>query len=447
MRISIIGSGYVGLVTSAGLAETGHHVICMDIDESRIGRLNLGHSLLFEPGLDEMLSANISRGSLSFSSSMLDATDHAEIIIIAVGTPSSEDGSADLSHVLAVAVEIGRHISKPTLVIVKSTVPVGTCGKVRAAIESQLSARDSSVVFHVASNPEFLAEGSAVKNFMNPDRIICGIENDQSEELLREMYAPFNRNHEKLLFMDVRSSELTKYAANAMLATKISLMNELANIAENVGADIEKIRRGIGSDPRIGYSFIYAGPGYGGSCFPKDVRALSHTARDCGLQARVLDAVEAVNNHQKTHLFKMLLRQFQDDLGGKQIAIWGLAFKPNTNDMREAPSRVLIEALLAAGAEVHAHDPEARQEAFDLFGDQPNYHAHDDQYQAAENADALVLVTEWKHYWIPDFERLSTCMKHKNLFDGRNIWPQSAAIRKGFSYFAIGRPGVEKNHR
>ncbi len=444
MRISIIGSGYVGLVTGAGLAEAGHDVICMDIDDARIRRLSQGHSLLFEPGLDEMLSANITRGNLRFSSSMQDATDHAEAMIIAVGTPSAEDGSADLSHVLAVASEIGTHMSRANLVIVKSTVPVGTCDQVRSAIQKQLDDRNESFAFNVASNPEFLAEGSAVKNFMNPDRIICGVENEDGEKLLREVYAPFNRNHEKLFFMDVRSSELTKYAANAMLATKISLMNELANIAESVGADIEKIRRGIGSDPRIGYSFIYAGPGYGGSCFPKDVRALSHTARQHGLEARVLDAVEAVNNYQKTHLFNMLSRHFESNLSGKNIAVWGLAFKPNTSDMREAPSRVLIEALLDAGANVHTHDPEAKLEGLELYENRKGYYAHDDQYQAAKDADALVLITEWKHYWIPDFERLAKLMKQKNLFDGRNIWPQSAAVRNGFSYHAIGRPSIQQ---
>lgn len=442
MRISVIGSGYVGLVTGAGLAEAGHDVICMDIDDARIERLSQGHSLLFEPRLDEMLSANILRGNLKFSSCIQAATDQAEAMIIAVGTPSSEDGSADLSHVLAVASDIGRHMKQAKLVIVKSTVPVGTCDKVRSAMQRQLDDRGESFAFSVASNPEFLAEGSAVKNFMSPDRIICGVENDHSETLLREMYAPFNRNHEKLFFMDVRSSELTKYAANAMLATKISLMNELANIAENVGADIEKVRRGIGSDPRIGYSFIYAGPGYGGSCFPKDVRALSHTAHQHGLEARVLNAVEAVNNHQKMHLFNMLQRQFKSDLAGKNIAVWGLAFKPNTNDMREAPSRVLIEALLAAGANVRAHDPEAMLEAMDLYGANEQFSIHDEQYEAASDADALVLVTEWKHYWIPDFERLAKLMKQKVLFDGRNIWPQSAVLRNGFTYHAIGRPSV-----
>jgi UDPglucose 6-dehydrogenase len=443
MRISVIGSGYVGLVSGAGLAEAGHNIVCMDIDEARIAELNQGYSPLFEPGLEEMLSVNLARGSLRFTSSFKEATDHAEAMIIAVGTPPHEDGSADLSHVLAVAANIGKQIEKPLLVIVKSTVPVGTCDDVRTEIESQLALRNLDIDFSVASNPEFLAEGAALKNFMNPDRIICGVENRQSEELLREMYAPFNRKHEKMLFMDVRSSELTKYAANAMLATKISLMNELANIAERVGADIEKIRRGIGSDPRIGYSFIYAGPGYGGSCFPKDIRALAHTAKQHGFEARLLNAVEEVNTHQKTHLFEMLNMHFDDGLQGKRIAIWGIAFKPNTNDMREAPSRVLIEALLAAGATIQAHDPEAMPEAMELYGRSGQFSVHEEQYQAAKEADALVLVTEWKHYWIPDFERLSGLMKQRVLFDGRNIWPQSAALRHGFHYHAIGRPSAK----
>jgi UDPglucose 6-dehydrogenase len=294
----------------------------------------------------------------------------------------------------------------------------------------------------VASNPEFLAEGAALKNFMQPDRIVCGVENERSEEMLREMYAPFNRKQEKMFFMDVHSSELTKYSANAMLATKISLMNELANIAERVGADIEKVRKGIGSDPRIGYSFIYAGPGYGGSCFPKDVRALAHTAKECGFNAQILNAVENVNNQQKTHLFEMLNGQFDSELAGRCIAVWGLAFKPNTDDIREAPSRVLIDALLEAGASVRAHDPEAMEEAGLLYGENAGFSTHENQYDAAEGADALVLVTEWKHYWIPDFERLAGSMRQKVLVDGRNIWPQSAALRHGFTYYAIGRPSV-----
>jgi UDPglucose 6-dehydrogenase len=442
MKISIIGSGYVGLVSGAGLAEAGHHVLCMDVDETRIDNLKQGKSPIYEPGLDEMLADNAQRGLLEFTTSMEKAVEHADALLIAVGTPPSEDGSADLGHVLGVAANIGKRLSRHLLVIVKSTVPVGTCDRVRAAVQAELDARGQTTTFSVASNPEFLAEGGAIKDFMQPNRIVCGVENEHSEELLREMYAPFNRNHEKMLFMDVHSSELTKYSANAMLATKISLMNELANIAERVGADIEHVRQGIGSDPRIGYHFIYAGPGYGGSCFPKDVRALSHTAKEVGFEAKILDAVEQVNNQQKSHLFEILNRAFNRDLEGKCIAIWGLSFKPNTDDMREAPSRVLIDALLQAGVSIRAHDPEAMEVALQIYGDEEHFSVHNDQYDAAEGADALVLVTEWKLYWIPDYEKLAAAMRQKVLVDGRNIWPQETALNQGFSCHAIGRPSV-----
>ncbi len=439
MRISIVGSGYVGLVSGAGLAEAGHDVLCMDIDAERIANLRQGHAPIYEPGLDEMLVNNAQRGLLSFTTSMEKAVDHAEALMIAVGTPPSEDGSADLVHVLAVAQSVGEILSKPLLVIVKSTVPVGTCDRVRKEIQKQLDARGEDISFNVASNPEFLAEGTAIKHFMQPDRIVSGVEDEHSEKLLREMYAPFNRNHEKMIFMDVRSSELTKYSANAMLATRISLMNELANIAERTGADIELVRKGIGSDPRIGYSFIYAGPGYGGSCFPKDVRALAHTAKEHGFEAKILNAVEKVNAYQKTRLFEMLKQQFNGELAGKSIAIWGLSFKPNTDDMREAPSRVLIEALLDAGANVRAHDPEAMKEVQRLYGGHKYFSVHEGPYAATAGVDALVLVTEWKLYWVPDFERLAGEMCQKILFDGRNIWPREAALKHGFTYHAIGR--------
>ena len=442
MKISIIGSGYVGLVSGAGFAEAGHNVVCMDVDADRVENLRQGKSPIYEPGLDEMLVENSARGHLTFTTSLEQAVNHAEALLIAVGTPPSEDGSADLGHVLAVATGIGKILTRPLLVIVKSTVPVGTCDRVRAAIQQELDSRGEKTDFSVASNPEFLAEGGAIKDFMQPNRIVCGVENKHSEELLREMYAPFNRNHEKMLFMDVHSSELTKYSANAMLATKISLMNELANIAERVGADIEHVRQGIGSDPRIGYAFIYAGPGYGGSCFPKDVRALSHTAKEYGFEAKILDAVEHVNLRQKTHLFEILRRGFNDELAGKQIAIWGLSFKPNTDDMREAPSRVLIDALLEAGASIRAHDPEAMEVALQIYGDNENFSVHDDQYDAATGSDALVLVTEWKLYWIPDYEKLAANMRQKVLVDGRNLWPQEAALKHGFTCHAIGRPSV-----
>jgi UDPglucose 6-dehydrogenase len=439
MQISIIGSGYVGLVSGAGFAEAGHNVVCMDIDANRIEKLRQGISPIYEPGLEEMLVANAERGQLVFTTSIDDAVDHAEVLLIAVGTPPSEDGSADLGHVLAVASNIGKCLSKHLLVIVKSTVPVGTCDRVRAVIQEQLDCRGEQTSFSVASNPEFLAEGTAIKDFMQPSRIVCGVENEYSEELLRRIYAPFNRNHEKILFMDVHSSELTKYSANAMLATKISLMNELANIAERVGADIEQVRQGIGSDPRIGYAFIYAGPGYGGACFPKDVRALSHTAKEHGFEAKILDAVEAVNTYQKTHLFEILNRSFNAELEGKCIAIWGLSYKPNTDDMREAPSRVLIDALLNAGASVRAHDPEAMKEAAVLYADNDSFSVHDHQYDVTKGADALVLVTDWKLYWIPDYKKLAASMRQKVLVDGRNIWPQEAALEQGFTCHAIGR--------
>ena len=439
MRISVIGSGYAGLVSGVGLSDAGHNVLCMDIDEQRIAALRAGHADIYEPGLDEMLVENTRREQLAFTTSIQKAVNHAEALMIAVGTPPSEDGSADIDHVLNVARSVGKLLEKPLLVIVKSTVPVGTCDQVRAAIQAQLDDRGKDISFSVASNPEFLAEGAAIKNFMQPDRIVCGVEDQHSEEMLREIYAPFNRKQEKMIFMDVRSSELTKYSANAMLATKISLMNELANIAERTGADIEQVRKGIGSDPRIGYSFIYAGPGYGGSCFPKDVRALARTAEKHGFDAKLLNAVENVNNHQKTRLFEMLNQQFDGELAGLTIAIWGLSFKPRTNDMREAPSRVLIDALLDAGASVRANDPEAMPEALLLYGDNSSFSVHEGQYDAADGVDALVLVTEWKHYWIPDFERLAGSMKQKVLVDGRNIWPQSAALRHGFTYHAIGR--------
>ncbi len=442
MKISIIGSGYVGLVSGAGLAEAGHNVICMDVDADRIANLRQGKSPIYEPGLEEMLVDNARRGHLAFSTSLEAAVNHAKALLIAVGTPPAEDGSADLGHVLGVATGIGRILSKPLLVIVKSTVPVGTCDRVRAAIQKELDIRGEKTTFSVASNPEFLAEGGAVKDFMQPSRIVCGVEDEQSEDLLRDMYAPFNRNHEKMLFMDVHSSELTKYSANAMLATKISLMNELAGIAERVGADIEHVRKGIGSDPRIGYAFIYAGPGYGGSCFPKDVRALSHTAREYGFEAKILDAVEEVNNRQKIHLFEMLNRDFNGELQGKCIAIWGLSFKPNTDDMREAPSRVLIDALLESGVTVRAHDPEAMDVAMQIYSGRESFSVHADQYDAAKGADALVLVTEWKLYWIPDYEKLAANMRQKVLVDGRNIWPQDTALEHGFTCHAIGRPSI-----
>jgi UDPglucose 6-dehydrogenase len=440
MRVSIAGSGYVGLVSGAGLSDVGHHVFCMDIDEARIQGLKNGIAPIFEPGLEKMLRSNSSQGRLEFTSSITRAVEHAEVLFIAVGTPPDEDGSADLSHVLAVAAAIGEQLEKPLLVVVKSTVPVGTCAKVHDTITEKLNKRGVEVEFSVASNPEFLKEGAAISDFMKPDRIVVGVDNEKAESLLRELYAPFNRNHQKLLCMDVRSSELTKYAANAMLATKISLMNELSNIAAQVGADIEHVRNGIGSDPRIGYSFIYPGAGYGGSCFPKDVRALEHTARANGYEAELLKAVESVNNRQKHRPFELLSNHFGGRLDGLKVAVWGLSFKPNTDDMREAPSLNLIEGLMSSGASVRAHDPEAAAEASKIFAGRAGFETVADPYEAAKDADALVLITEWKLYWAPDFERLKQDMNQAVIVDGRNIWSPEVVRRRGITYYAIGRP-------
>lgn len=440
MRISIVGSGYVGLVSGAGLSDVGHHVICMDIDGQRVDGLNNGVVPIFEPGLETMLKNNAAQGRLEFTTSFSDAVAHAEVMFIAVGTPPDEDGSADLSHVLAVAASIGEHMQRPLLVVVKSTVPVGTCGRVSRTIVEKLRERGVEIKFSVASNPEFLKEGAAIADFMKPDRIVIGVESQGAENLLRELYAPFNRNHEKLLCMDVRSSELTKYAANAMLATKISLMNELSNVASHVGADIEHVRNGIGSDPRIGYSFIYPGAGYGGSCFPKDVRALEHTARENGYEPQLLKAVEEVNNRQKHRPFELLNGHYSGKLGGLAVALWGLSFKPNTDDMREAPSLNLIESILSSGGSVRAHDPEASGEAQRMFQGRTGFEIFDDPYVAAQGTDALVLMTEWKLYWAPDFDRLENEMKQAVIVDGRNIWSPEVVRRRGIAYYSIGRP-------
>ncbi len=440
MRVSIAGSGYVGLVSGAGLSDVGHHVVCMDIDEARVEGLKNGIVPIFEPGLENMLKRNSAQGRLEFTASIEEAVQHAEVLFIAVGTPPGEDGSADLSHVLAVAAAVGRHIVDDLLVVVKSTVPVGTCEKVRETIEAELAKRGIEARFSVASNPEFLKEGAAISDFMKPDRIVIGVDNEHAESLLRELYAPFNRNHQKLLCMDVRSSELTKYAANAMLATKISLMNELSNVASHVGADIEHVRNGIGSDPRIGYSFIYPGAGYGGSCFPKDVRALERTASENGYTAELLRAVESVNDRQKNKPFELVSKHFEGDLSGLTIAVWGLSFKPNTDDMREAPSINLANAILCAGGRVRAHDPEAAGEARRLFEGRDGFLTVDDPYEAAAGADALVLITEWKLYWAPDFDRLASAMKQAVIVDGRNIWSPEVVRRRGITYYSIGRP-------
>ncbi|MDR3385571.1 MAG: UDP-glucose/GDP-mannose dehydrogenase family protein [Rudaea sp.] len=439
MRITIFGTGYVGLVTGTCLADVGNDVVCMDVDADKMERLERGEMPIFEPGLAELVEANRATGRLRFSTDALGAIAHGQMLFIAVGTPPDEDGSADLSHVLSVARDIGRHLDAYAVVVNKSTVPVGTADRVREAIAAELAARSVKVDFDVVSNPEFLKEGDAVKDCLRPDRIVLGSDSARAIELLKTLYAPFNRNHERIVLMDVRSAELTKYAANAMLATKISFMNEMANIAERVGADIELVRHGIGSDPRIGYSFIYPGAGYGGSCFPKDVRALERTARSHAYEARLLTAVEAVNRDQKEKLFELIARHFCANLAGKTIAVWGLAFKPNTDDMREAPSRRLLEQLFAAGAKVRAHDPEAHAEALRIYSQRADFTLCDEPYSALDGADALAIVTEWKAFWSPDFTRIRKSLRTRVIFDGRNIYEPRAVEAAGIAYYGIGR--------
>jgi UDPglucose 6-dehydrogenase len=439
MRITIFGTGYVGLVTGTCLAEVGNDVICVDVDADKIARLERGEVPIFEPGLDALVRDNHAAGRLRFSTDAAAAIAHGRVIFIAVGTPPDEDGSADLSHVLAVADTIGRTLASYAVVVNKSTVPVGTADRVRATIADTLAARGVEVPFDVVSNPEFLKEGDAVKDCLRPDRIIIGSDSARAVDQLRTLYAPFNRNHERIVLMDVRSAELTKYAANAMLATKISFMNEMANIAERVGADIEQVRLGIGADPRIGYHFIYPGAGYGGSCFPKDVKALEHTARSHGYDARVLAAVEGTNAVQKRKLHELLERHFDGDLAGRTIAVWGLAFKPNTDDMREAPSRTLLDQLWASGARVRAFDPEAADEVRRIYGERDDLVLCEGQYDALDGADALVVVTEWKAFRSPDFERIRAALNAAVVFDGRNIFEPRAVEAAGLAYYGIGR--------
>jgi len=452
MNITIIGTGYVGLVTGTCLADLGNHVVCLDVDPAKIALLQSGKVPIYEPGLTELVEANVEAGRLSFTTDVAASVAHGEVQFIAVGTPPDEDGSADLQYVLAAARAIGRHMDGFKTVVDKSTVPVGTADKVSAAIRQELEARGrTDLGFAVVSNPEFLKEGAAVDDFMRPDRIVIGVADDASghEALttMRRLYAPFNRNHERMRVMDLRSAEFTKYAANAMLATRISFMNELANLADKVGADIELVRQGIGSDPRIGYSFLYAGTGYGGSCFPKDVQALTRTARDYGQVLRVLDAVEAVNDDQKNVLVNKITGHFGADLTGRTFALWGLAFKPNTDDMREAPSRVLIGALLRAGARIVAHDPVAVEETERVlqldFADAPalleNISFVQQPMEAVTGADALAIVTEWKAYRSPNITRLKSQMKALVVFDGRNLYEPRAMREAGVTYFGIGR--------
>ncbi|QXP86942.1 UDP-glucose dehydrogenase family protein [Methylococcus capsulatus] len=442
MKVTIFGSGYVGLVTGACLAEVGNDVVCIDIDAGKIERLERGEVPIYEPGLDTIIKRNMVAGRLQFTTDIDLGVSHGLFQFIAVGTPPDEDGSADLQYVLAVARSIGERMQEYRVVVNKSTVPVGTADKVRGAVSEVLARRGVAIEFDVVSNPEFLKEGAAIEDFMKPDRIVVGTDNPRTTELLRALYAPFNRSHDRMVCMDIRSAELTKYAANAMLATKISFMNELANLAERLGADIEKVRVGIGSDPRIGYHFIYPGCGYGGSCFPKDVKALERTARDAGYPAQLLQAVEAVNDRQKEKLFEKISAYFGGDLAGKTIAVWGLAFKPNTDDMREAPSRTLMEALWRAGAKVRAFDPVAQEEAHRIYGDRADLILCDSPESALRGADALAVVTEWNVFRSPDFDEIKQSLTRPAVFDGRNIYDPAHMKAKGFDYFAIGRGSV-----
>ncbi|WP_313316615.1 UDP-glucose/GDP-mannose dehydrogenase family protein [Stenotrophomonas sp.] len=443
MRVAIFGTGYVGLVTGTCLAEVGHDVVCVDIDQAKVDGLEQGIIPIYEPGLEPMVKANHAAGRLVFTTDAAKAIEHGEVIFIAVGTPPDEDGSADLQYVLAVARTIGRHLQRPAVVVNKSTVPVGTADKVQAAISEALAGRDQHIEFDVVSNPEFLKEGDAVADCMRPDRIVVGARSASAVATLRRLYAPFNRNRDRMVEMDVRSAELTKYAANAMLATKISFMNEIANIAERVGADIEQVRQGIGSDPRIGWHFIYPGAGYGGSCFPKDVQALARTAAQHGHQPQLLEAVESVNAAQKGHLFELIQRHYDrgEDEGvrGKTFAIWGLAFKPNTDDMREAPSRRVLAQLWEGGAKVRVYDPEAMEEARRVFGEREDLTFCTSAFDALQDADALVVITEWKQFRSPDFQRMREALGDAVVFDGRNLYDPAEIEAAGLAYYGIGR--------
>jgi UDPglucose 6-dehydrogenase len=438
MRITIFGSGYVGLVTGACLADAGNHVVCVDVDQRKIEMLKRGEVPIHEPGLDAVVKRNFDAGRLTFTTNAKEGVDHGQFQLIAVGTPPDEDGSADLRYVLAVARTIGQHMTEYKVVITKSTVPVGTADKVRAEVARSLAERQATVEYDTVSNPEFLKEGAAIADFMKPDRVVVGTDSDRAADLMRALYDPFTRNRDRMIVMDVRSAELTKYAANAMLATKISFMNELANLAENFGADIEAVRVGIGSDPRIGYAFIYPGVGYGGSCFPKDVQALKRSADEVGYQASILTAVEEVNNRQKRVLFDKIQRHF-GDLKGKTIALWGLAFKPNTDDMREAASRVLMEALWAAGASVRAYDPVAMPECKRIYGERADLVLCKTSPEAVKGADALAIVTEWQEFRSPDFDYIKSALRTPVIFDGRNLYDPAHMERVGLGYHAIGR--------
>jgi UDPglucose 6-dehydrogenase len=439
MRVTVVGTGYVGLVTGTCLAEVGNHVLCVDVDAEKIARLRRGEVPIHEPGLEPLVRENLAARRLRFTTDIAEGVREAEIVFIAVGTPPDEDGSADLRHVLDVAAEIGRNLDGYRVIATKSTVPVGTAARVRQAMDAELKARGVSIDYSVVSNPEFLKEGAAVEDFLRPDRIVVGADDERAIQAMRELYAPFNRNHERMIVMDVPSAELTKYAANAMLATKISFMNEIANLAERLGADIEAVRRGIGADPRIGYQFIYPGCGYGGSCFPKDVQALHRTARDNGYDAEILSAVESVNQRQKAVLLDKIDRHYGGKLAGRRFALWGLAFKPDTDDMREAPSRVVIEGLWQRGAAVAAYDPVAEDEARRIYGTRADLILSPDPYDALDGADGLILVTEWKMFRSPDVAEIARRLKGKAVFDGRNVFDPVAFRRAGLDYYGIGR--------
>jgi UDPglucose 6-dehydrogenase len=439
LRLTLFGTGYVGLVTGTCFAEMGNDVLCIDVDAARIDALNRGEVPIYEPGLEAMVASNRRGDRLHFSTDTARGVAHGEILFIAVGTPADADGSADLSHVLAVARTIATHMTTPKLVVGKSTVPVGTADRVRETMTATLRSRGVDLDFHVLSNPEFLKEGAAINDFMKPDRIVIGADDVDAARQLDQLYAPFNRNHDRIIHMDVRSAELTKYAANVMLATRISLMNEFANLADRLGADIEAVRRGIGSDPRIGFNFIYPGVGYGGSCFPKDVKALIHTARSAGYEAAIVEGVEAVNRRQKTVLFDKLLRHFGGTVRGRSFAIWGLAFKPNTDDMREAPSVELIDRLLDAGATVRAYDPAARQAALTRYHENPAIQICARREETVAGADALLLVTEWNEFRSPDFGALRQALRQPVIFDGRNLYDPQQLETLGFTYYGIGR--------
>ena len=439
MKISVIGSGYVGLVQATVLAEVGHDVLCMDVDEAKIALLEQGHVSIFEPGLADLVKDNLANKRLRFTTDARLATEHGQVLFVAVGTPSGDDGSADLKYVFSVGDAIARYRTEPLIVVEKSTVPVGTGDALRAHIEKSLAEQSRSLEFDIVSNPEFLKEGSAVNDCRRPDRIIIGCEREEVREIMRELYSPFNRNHDRIMFMDLRSAELTKYAANCMLATKISFINQIAELAEHLGADIESVRQGIGADSRIGYDFIYAGCGYGGSCFPKDMRALIHSAEQANCSSDLLQAVEAINQRQKNKLFERVNAYFKGELQGKTFALWGLAFKPNTDDMRDAPSRVLMEALFAAGAHVRAFDPEAMQQTQIIYGEHPQLHLMGTPEAALSGSDALIICTEWQQFKAPDFDSMQKRLRAPLIFDGRNLYDAERMKRQGFTYYPMGR--------